>query len=227
MAQGRSSTTRLPSTRESRPALIGLAILLIVGGALASGYLALQAGNRSSFVMVQRGVAPGSAITQDDLGRVSLPEDYSGGVSAAQASSVVGQSATVRLLPGTVLAPGMISKKTGVGADETQLTVPVSSSPFITNLQPGAQLALNIGTGTGTGTGTGSTRQSIYASLVSVNTSSGGGGITGGSSSDSSMVVTIDVSCLSVVSQGVQDQSITPALIGDADNSAVMRTCRG
>ncbi len=225
MAQGRSSTTRLPSTRESRPALIGLAILLIVGGALASGYLALQAGNRSSFVMVQQGVAPGSAITEDDLGRVSLPQDYDGGVPASQASGVVGQSATVRLLPGTVLAPGMISKKSGVDPDQTQLTVPAPSGPFITNLQPGAQLALNISTGSDSGSG--SPRESIFATLVSVNTSSGGGGLTGGSTSEASMVVTIDVSCLSVVSQGAQDQSIVPALIGDASNSAVMRTCRG
>lgn len=69
----RSGTSRLPSTRESRPALIGLAIVLIIGGALASAWLALQAGNRSSFVEVDGNIAQGARITADDLTRVSLP----------------------------------------------------------------------------------------------------------------------------------------------------------
>ena len=47
-----SSTPRLPRSRESRPMLIGLAILLIVGGALASAWLATQAGHRAYFVAI-------------------------------------------------------------------------------------------------------------------------------------------------------------------------------
>lgn len=219
--QARTSpvTSRLPSTRESRPAMIGLAILLIVGGALASVWLALQAGNRSYYVKVDKGVAQGARITKDDLGRVSLPEDFSGGIASGDIDSVVGQSATVRLLPGTVLLPSMISKKAGVDPDQTQLTVPVDSSPFIRGLQPGAQLALAVGGGDG------STHRTIFAELVSVGRADDEGGLTGGTSSSIPLVVSIDVSCLSDVSQGIQDKAITPALIGSVDESVVSRTC--
>ena len=212
-------TSRLPSTRESRPAMIGLAIVLIVGGALASVWLALQAGNRASFVKVDRGIAQGARITGDDLSRVSLPEDYSGGIPWGDAGSVVGQSATVRLLPGTVLSPSMISKKAGVDPNKTQLTVPVDNTPFIRGLQPGAQLALDVGNNSG------GDRKTILSELVSVGRPDDEGGLTGGTSSTVPIVVTIDVSCLSVVSQGIEDKAITPALIGSADESVVARTC--
>jgi hypothetical protein len=199
--------------------MIGLAVLLIVGGALASVWLALQAGNRASFVRVDHGIAQGARITADDLSRVSLPEDYSGGIPWGDADSVVGQSATVRLLPGTVLSRAMVSKKAGVDPNKTQLTIPVDSSPFIRGLQPGAQLALAVGNNSG------GQRRTIFAELVSVGRPDDEGGLTGGTSSDVPIVVTIDVSCLSVVSQGIEDKAITPALIGSADESAVARTC--
>lgn len=208
--QGQAS--RLPSTRESRPALIALAIILIVGGALGSAWLAIQSGNRAFFVQVKNEVAQGAVISSDDLTRVSLPEDYANGVRSSQSDSIVGQAATTRLLPGTVLTRDMVSKKSGIAANQTQLTIPVDASPFVEGLQPGAQMALAVGGDNG--------RRAVYAELVSVGKAEDGGLGTAGS--EVPIIVSIDLSCLSVVAQGIEDNAVTAALTGESD---VPKTC--
>lgn len=213
------TASRLPSTRESRPALIGLAVLLIVGGALASAYLAIQSGHRAYYVKVDREIAQGARISEDDLGRVSLPESFEDAIPSGDLDSVVGQAATTRLLPGTILLPAMISKTAGVESGKTQLTLPVDASPFIRGLQPGAQLALDVGSADG------DTRQAILAELVSVGRNEDDKGLSGSGSSTLPIVVSVDISCLSAVSQGIEDKTITPALVGSAGNGSVRATC--
>ena len=211
-----ATVSRLPSTRESRPALIGLAVLLIFGGALASAWLAIQSGNRSYYVQVEQEIAQGATISKDDLTRVSLPEGFEGGVPSSDSDSVVGKSAGARLLPGTVLMRSMISKESGVGENQTRLTIAVDASPFISGLQSGDQLALDVGSSDGGG------RRTVLAELVSVGDPSGNSiGSSGGD--ETSIVVSIDLSCLSVVSQGIEDKAVTPALIGSADS--IQPTC--
>jgi hypothetical protein len=215
------AASRLPRTRESRPLILGLAILLIVGGALASAWLAVQAGHRSYFISVDQEVSQGAQITSDDLTRVSLPENFSGAIPTDKRDTVVGQTATTRLLPGTVLIPSMLSKKSGLKEGQTQLTLPVDNTPFVRGLQPGAQMALDIGTGDQ------GSRQAILAELVSVGRSKQGGALSGGTDDSVPIVVTIDVSCLSAVSQAIEDKSVTPALVGSSGGSAVRSTCEG
>lgn len=210
--------SRLPSTRESRPALIGLAVLLIVGGALASAFLAIQSGNRGSFVRVTTEVGQGARISQDDLGTVSLPESYKYAIPADEAASLVGQSATTRLLPGTVLMRSMVSKKAGVADNQTQLTIPVDASPFIRGLQPGASLALAVGASDGGG------QRNVLAELVSVGHGEDSG-LAGSGSGALPIVVSVDISCLTVVSQGIQDKAVTPALIGGSGVGGVQAKC--
>lgn len=215
-----ATVSRLPSTRESRPALIGLAVLLIFGGALASAWLAIQSGNRSYFVQIDQEVAQGATISKDDLTRVSLPEGFKGGVPSSDSGSVVGKSAAARLLPGTVLMRSMVSDKSGVGENQTRLTVTVDASPFISGLQSGDQLALDIGASDG------GERQTVHAELISVGDEQGGS--IGGSGGDEvAIVVAIDLSCLSIVSQGIEDRDVTPALIGGTDSPLVQQTCGG
>ncbi|KQY56059.1 hypothetical protein ASD11_16445 [Aeromicrobium sp. Root495] len=214
---GRQATvSRLPSTRESRPALLALAVVLILGGALASAYLAIQSGNRASFVQVKQEIAQGARITPDDLTTVSLPEDFQGGVASSQTDKVVGQSATTRILPGTVLTPDMTSEKSGVAVNQTQLTIPVASSPFVRDLQPGAQMALAVG-------GSDGASRSVFAELVAVGEAEDSG--IGGGGNDIPLVVSIDLSCLTSVAKGVEDNAVTPALLGSDEAASVQKTC--
>src|SRR5699024_3952945 len=106
--------SRLPATRESRPALIGLAVLVIVGGALASAWLAIQSGNRAYFLQINTEVAQGATIDDSDVSKVSLPEDFSGGIPSDQLDDITGKAAATRLLPGTILTGDMVSSKAGV-----------------------------------------------------------------------------------------------------------------
>ena len=204
-----TSVSRLPSTRESRPALIGLAVILIVGGALASAFLAIQSGDRAAFVQVSREVAQGATISKDDLTTVSLPEGFDGGVPSSDSDSIVGKTAAARLVKGTVVMRTMISSEPGVAADQTRLVISVDSSPFIRSLQSGDQLALDVGSTDGG-------RRTVYAELVSVGEQKSGS-IGGAGDDQVSIVVAIDLTFLSVVSQGIEDSSVTPALIGNVD----------
>lgn len=107
---------RLPSTRERRPALAALAVLLIVGGAFASGFLALQAGNRADYLRVRSGVEipQGTEITEDQLESVSLPENMDGVISVDDTEQVVGLRAATHLVEGTILTGNMVTDESGV-----------------------------------------------------------------------------------------------------------------
>jgi SAF domain len=126
-AAANSSTTRLPSARERRPALAALAVLLIVGGAFASGFLALQAGNRADYLRVKSGadIPQGAEIRDDDLESVSLPEDMDGVISVDDQDDVVGLRAVTRLVEGTILTDNMVTSDSGVepGMEEVPLNV--------------------------------------------------------------------------------------------------------
>jgi len=141
-----STPTRLPSSRERRPALAALAVLLIVGGAFASGWLALQAGNRSEYLQVRAGaeIGPGQPIAEEDLSSVELPEDFEGGIPASRLEELGDLRAVTRLVSGTVLLETMLSRDGDLtdGQQELGLTVPASRLPG--GLEDGSQLAINV-----------------------------------------------------------------------------------
>jgi hypothetical protein len=193
-----SAPSRLPSTRERRPALIALAIVLIVGGALASGWLALQSGDRAYFLQVSQDVAQGEDLTPEKLQRVSLPEGFDGGVPVGREDEVVGSPAATRL----------------IAEDASQVSVPVTAGAL--KFRSGDQVALDIGSTDGN-------RTSVLAEVVSEPTETGDGGF--GAASASQMIVSVHLSCLSQVSQGVEDSSIVVARVGTVDESLVRRTC--
>jgi hypothetical protein len=128
-----NSGARLPSARERRPALAALAILLIVGGAFASGFLALQAGNRADYLRVRAGgeIPQGGEITEDQLESVSLPEDMDGVISVDDTDDVVGLRAATHLVEGTILTDAMVTDDSGVPADMEE--VPLN----LENVAPG------------------------------------------------------------------------------------------
>src|SRR5262245_25092068 len=122
------SATRLPSSRERRPALAALAVLLIVGGAFASGFLALQAGNRADYLRVGTDVPQGAKITESDLESVSLPEDMDGVISADDSESVVGLRAVTHILPGTIITSDMVTDESAIAPGMEQVTFGVEAT---------------------------------------------------------------------------------------------------
>ena len=137
-----TGASRLPSARERRPALAALAVLLIVGGAFASGFLALQAGNRADYLRIKEEVPQGAEITEDDLETVSLPEDMDGVISADNRDDVVGTYAVTLLLPGTILTENMVDDDAGVPEGKTKLTIGVEADSLSIDLRAGAAVQL-------------------------------------------------------------------------------------
>lgn len=124
---GSNGAGRLPSTRERRPALAALAVLLIVGGALASAWLAVRAGHRAEYVQVAEDVGQGSKIQETDLRTVELPEDFEGGVPEDEMDDLVGDVAATPLSEGMVLMDSMVSSEKEFDASIVQLSLPVGS----------------------------------------------------------------------------------------------------
>jgi uncharacterized membrane protein len=135
-----------PSTRQTRPILGVVAVLLILVGGAAGAYLYLQAGSRTEVLAVARMVPAGHRISQQDLRGVRVSVDT--GLSLIpdrQIGQVVGKVAATTLLPGTLLSPQAlattITPSTGeaiVGLDLAGAQLPVPSD----QLSPGAQVEL-------------------------------------------------------------------------------------
>lgn len=220
-SSGKGATSRLPSTRERRPALAALAVLLIVGGALASGWLAIRSGDRAFYLQVSNEVAQGQRITSGDLKSVSLPKDYKNGVPAGDKDSIVNQYATVRLLPATVLTPTMVSRTSGVGDDRALLGVTIPRS-IGSGLRNGSRVALYITSSDST-----DAQPGIVGEVVTVNQSSSGSGISAGGD-DVSAQVSVDVSCGPALSTATKADQVVVALIGATDDPGKVRnTCGG
>jgi hypothetical protein len=100
--------TRLPSTRERRPALAALAVLLIAGGAVLAGWLALRQSHTESYLYIKDTVSEGEQIQSADLNIVELPADKEAFIPSSQRDEVEGSFAQVDLQPGTVLTDNMI-----------------------------------------------------------------------------------------------------------------------
>lgn len=209
------ASVRLPSTRERRPALAALAVLLIVGGALLSGWIALSSGDRADFLRVDGEVAQGQRLTDDDLGTVSLPEGFDGGVPAGDRDSVVGQYATARLLEGTVLEPQMVAKSTGVGEGKAQFPIQTPATRSLSELRGGAPIGLYL-------SGAEGEQRGIAAQVVQVgevDDSALGG------SQEITVLVSVDASCGPRLANALADDSVHLATVGEGAD--LDETCGG
>jgi hypothetical protein len=73
---GRGGANRMPAPpRQRRPALAAIAVLLIVGGALVAGLLAIRMDSRVEVVAVSRTIDPGQRITAADVTKRLIATD--------------------------------------------------------------------------------------------------------------------------------------------------------
>jgi hypothetical protein len=120
-AAGRSSSSRLdapPPTaerlpqpvRRRRPALAALAVMLVVGCSAISASLVLASGDTVTVLTVARPVPAGQAVVAADLGTADIAGSGLTAVDAADRDRVIGLTATVDLLPGTLLSDAMVTR---------------------------------------------------------------------------------------------------------------------
>ncbi|MFA1551092.1 hypothetical protein [Actinomadura chokoriensis] len=110
---GTSGGQRLPtSPRERKPALAALAVLLILGGALASAYLVMASGERVSAIRVAQPVAAGQRIPASALEEVQIGDTGIQYLAWTERAKVTRHIAAVPLVKGALLTNSMISSQT-------------------------------------------------------------------------------------------------------------------
>ncbi|MDF5751270.1 hypothetical protein [Spongiactinospora sp. TRM90649] len=141
-AQGTLSgpaSRKLPvSPRERRPALAAVAVLLILGGALATTLLVMRSGDRVSAIVITQQVGTGQAIPVAAMREVQIADTGLGYVAYAHRDEVSRTFAKVTLLPGTLLTEQMVvraSQELGPGKARVGLSLKPGQSP--SGLRPG------------------------------------------------------------------------------------------
>ena len=105
--------SRLPSSRERRPALAALAVILILLGAAGSALITLRSGQRQDFVAISaEALEPGHKIERKDLARGDLAGSTGGLVLWADVDDVVNHYTTTWLYKDQFLTKEHFTKGT-------------------------------------------------------------------------------------------------------------------
>lgn len=127
---------RLPvPTRQRRPALAALAVVLILGGAALAATLVLTSGQKQQYLLVNRDVAIGQTLTRDDFLQQPLSATNSAVFApvpvADFATRVNGKKALFRLTKGSLLAEGTFGEAVTPprGLTDVSLAVPEGQFP--------------------------------------------------------------------------------------------------
>ena len=156
---------RMPSTpRERKPALAALAVLLVALGAVAAGYLVINAGHRVGAVEITQQVGQGQRIPASAIKEVEIASNSGINYVAWQyANRVAGVYAAVQIPAGTLLTSAMTTATNNLAAGKVQVGLSLKPGQAPGNLLIGQTVeAFGVGTGSGCGA-----------------TSAGGGGTAG------------------------------------------------
>src|SRR6266498_3381520 len=108
-----------PPTRQTRPLLGVVAVLLILVCGAIGAVLHLRAGSRTEVIAVARTIPLGHRITAEDLRRTRISTDTAvETIAAAQADQVIDKVATTTLLPGMLITPEALAATVTPSAGE-------------------------------------------------------------------------------------------------------------
>ena len=139
-----------PPRRRRRPALLALALTMVVLGALGAAYLATSLGETSPVIAVAREVPWGQQLTAADLVEARVSADPAlTPIPYAQRDQVIGMVAATTLTPGSLLTREALTEQqlppgrhlVGIGVSSVQLPT--------TPLRPGDDVLLVPVTGSG------------------------------------------------------------------------------
>ncbi|MEU8109448.1 hypothetical protein AB0C18_37665 [Nonomuraea muscovyensis] len=118
--------------RERKPALAALAVLLILGGALATTLLVIRSGDRISAVRVTQQIGAGQQFTVQAIEEVQIADTGIDYVNWSQRQQVLKSFAAVTILPGTLLTNNMgvkASAELGPGKAKVGLALKPGQAP--------------------------------------------------------------------------------------------------
>ena len=141
------------SPRERKPALAALAVLLVALGAVAAGYLVINAGHRVGAVEITQQVGQGQRIPASAIKEVEIASNSGINYVAWQyANRVAGIYAAVQIPAGTLLTSAMTTATNNLAAGKVQIGLSLKPGQAPANLLIGQSVeAFGVGTGSGCG----------------------------------------------------------------------------
>ena len=170
--------------RRRRVPYLALGGLLVVVCVLGFAAATVRLGQRVSVLAVAQQVAAGQRIEAADLTQVSATDDPSLGlIPVAQAAAVVGRTAVVPLLPGTLLTRSLVGDAAFPPAGKVVASLAVKPGQYPQGLAAGTHVAVFLSAGTTTGgtqtsTGAGTTTTRLSAVVLGVDPRGDGQGST-------------------------------------------------
>ena len=224
---------RMPSApRERKPALAALAVLLVALGAVAAGYLVINAGHRVGAVEITQQVGQGQRIPASAIREVEIASNSGINYVAWQyANRVAGVYASVQIPAGTLLTPAMTTATNNLAAGKVQVGLSLKPGQAPANLLIGQSVeAFGVGTGSGCGAAAGG------GGTGSGGTGSGGGGTgsgaggtgggSGGSGNGSGPGVPITTGVIaSVIGSTASNASTAAVTLAVPDADAAVLAC--
>jgi Flp pilus assembly protein CpaB len=108
----RAGRARLPvQSRDRRPALAALALLLVIAGGLGAALVVYRTGQKTDVLVATHEIKPGSRITDGDLGVARVSHDAGSVIKAADRGALVGTYAITDIPGDTLLNPGMFQSR--------------------------------------------------------------------------------------------------------------------
>ena len=205
----------MPSApRERKPALAALAVLLVALGAVAAGYLVINAGHRVGAVEITQQVGQGQRIPASAIKEVEIA--YNSGINYVAwqyANRVAGIYAAVQIPAGTLLTSAMTSATNNLAAGKVQVGLSLKPGQAPANLLIGQSVeAFGVGTGSGCG------------AAAAGGGAGGTGGGNGGNGSGSGVPITTGV-IASVVGSTASNGSTAAVTLAVPDADAGVLAC--
>ena len=145
---------RLPrSRRQRRPGMLAAGVVVIGGCAAVAAGLASRADHSVAVLAVARPVAAGQPVAAGDLRVARISGGGLSAISAAALSTVVGETATSSLTPGTLLESSMLSRQSVPAPGAQLVAVALKSTQVPAGVAAGRRVSL-VQTTSGSGRGT-------------------------------------------------------------------------
>ena len=202
----------MPSApRERKPALAALAVLLVALGAVAAGYLVINAGHRVGAVEITQQVGQGQRIPASAIKEVEIASNSGVNYVAWQyANRVAGVYAAVQIPAGTLLTPAMTTATNNLAAGKVQVGLSLKPGQAPANLLIGQTVeAFGVGTGSG---------------CAATSAGTGGGGTGGGNGAGPGVPITTGV-IASVVGSTASNGSTAAVTLAVPDADAGVLAC--
>ena len=205
----------MPSApRERKPALAALAVLLVALGAVAAGYLVINAGHRVGAVEITQQVGQGQRIPASAIKEVEIASNSGINYVAWQyANRVAGVYASVQIPAGTLLTPAMTTATNNLAAGKVQVGLSLKPGQAPASLLIGQSVeAFGVGTGSG------------CAAAAAGGGAGGTGGGSGGSGAGAGVPITTGV-IASVVGSTASNGSTAAVTLAVPDADAGVLAC--